>query len=290
MHPEHGAPGGQARDQLRAVKDYFSRNSGDWDAMYRGRVPESYNYRARAAAALHMLHRVAEHGGTGRLLDIGSGAGFQAAAAGAAGWEVVGVDLSLPMLRRASANAPQGLWVVASADALPFRGGTFDAAMMLGVVGYLPEPVTSLREVRASVRPDGHLVVSTLVNQRFLLDRLSHVVSVVPDWIYLSIKRVLTRAGPQEPPPPGAPSFFAEHNTRRTEQQLESLLTEAGWRAVRRRGINYGRFRFMGKRLWPERFDETLSDLLTQFARLPGAGVLRRTAMTTLVLAVPTPE
>lgn len=285
MHFKPADPQRRVASHLREVEGYFSRNAGDWEATYRDRSLQSYNFRARAAAALGMLQALTKQSGPGRLLEVGCGAGIQAAAADAAGWRVVGVDLSVTMLRHATANVRRGLWVAASGDALPFRPGSFDAAMMLGVIGYLPDPMQCLNEVRASLRPGGFLVISTLVSARRLLDRLSGIVSAVPDRIYLKAKALVVPAAPAPANAPTAPSFFRTHNARRTGEELEALLARSGWAPLNRRAIHFGVIRFMGKRLWPQRVDEALSGLITQVSRLPGTAWLRRMAMTVLVLA-----
>ncbi len=287
MCPGEPLPSGSV-DELRRVQAYFTQTSSDWAVCYQDRSPRSYNYRARGAGALGLLQRVCRRSAPGRLLEIGCGAGVQAAAAARRGWSVVGVDLSPAMLREAANALADGLWVAASADALPFRPATFDATMMLGVLEYLPDPEGALQEIRATVRSGGHLVISSWANQTSPLDRLSAAWSVVPDRIYLAIKRGLGRAPPPPVQPAGEPTFINQYNYHRRERELQRLLAATGWKALRKRGTNYGRVHFMGKHLWPGRVDEFLSDGLSLVARLPGTGWLRRTAMTALMLAVST--
>jgi SAM-dependent methyltransferase len=67
--------------------------------------------------------------GTGRVVDLGCGTGAQTVTFRDAGWDVVGVDVSADMLRRA---AERGLEVVqADVAELPFEDATFDAAVSL---------------------------------------------------------------------------------------------------------------------------------------------------------------
>jgi ubiquinone/menaquinone biosynthesis C-methylase UbiE len=87
-----------------------------------------------------------------RVLDLGAGAGVAGQAALAAGArQVVGVDLSLGMLRRGGAA---GRPVAADAVALPFRDGSFDlvvAAFCLNHLGNLAAGLAEARRVGAAI-------------------------------------------------------------------------------------------------------------------------------------------
>jgi ubiquinone/menaquinone biosynthesis C-methylase UbiE len=98
-----------------------------------------------------------------RVLDIASGTGVVArAAARRAGGEghVVASDVSGPMLARAaSRGAPSGAapieYVNASADALPFDDGSFDAVLCQQGLQFFPARAAAVGEMRRVLRPGG---------------------------------------------------------------------------------------------------------------------------------------
>ena len=68
-------------------------------------------------------------------------------------------------------------------------------------------------------------------------------------------------------------------------------MTDAGFQLVRIRSQNFGQFRFMGKAIWPERFDMLLSGALAWCADQPFLGGLRRGARTHIALVtLPAPR
>jgi ubiquinone/menaquinone biosynthesis C-methylase UbiE len=83
----------------------------------------------------------AELAGRGRCLEIGVGTGLVAIPLAAAGAPLVGLDLSAPMLAKLVQNAggsrPFPL-VVGDATSLPFRGGSFGAALVRHVLHLIP--------------------------------------------------------------------------------------------------------------------------------------------------------
>lgn len=94
--------------------------------------------------------------GSGRLLDIGCGTGAQTVAFRDLGWEVIGVDTSEDMLRRAGAR---GLEVTrADATALPFPDASFDAVVSLWTHTDVDDFADVLLEAARVLRPGGPLV------------------------------------------------------------------------------------------------------------------------------------
>jgi demethylmenaquinone methyltransferase/2-methoxy-6-polyprenyl-1,4-benzoquinol methylase len=91
------------------------------------------------------------------VLDVGTGTGGLAAAISnaAPGAHVVGVDFTLPMLRRARTAA------VAAADALqlPFAEGRFDAVVSAFLVRNLADLSRGIAEQLRVLRPGGLLVI-----------------------------------------------------------------------------------------------------------------------------------
>lgn len=274
----------------KAVAEYFSDHSSDWEAHYDNGGCTCYQFRTRASIASRVLRAIArKRGGPGLLLDLGCGGGLQAGMASRDGWSVIGVDLSAEMLKRAAQNCPAGSWVVASADALPFRAGSFDAVLMLGVIGYVPEPANALRQVRQCLKAGGHLVLSSWVNQHLLLDRLSTAVSYLPDRLYLRAKELITRR-PRRPPAPWAQTFITEHYRILGIPEWARMLREAGLAPKREWAIDFGRLRFMSRRFWPKAFDVALSRFFEAVSSLPGMRALRRTALAVLFLAAVPPS
>ncbi|HET6379697.1 MAG TPA: ubiquinone/menaquinone biosynthesis methyltransferase [candidate division Zixibacteria bacterium] len=115
----------------------------------------------------------AELGPGMRVLDVACGTGKLALACAQRvrpGGEVVGLDASLPMLRRAvraarrAAAGPAGMevrlrWVRGDAMALPFVDGTFDALTIGFGLRNLPDAGAGLREMARVLLPGGRLVV-----------------------------------------------------------------------------------------------------------------------------------
>ncbi|HEV2757752.1 MAG TPA: class I SAM-dependent methyltransferase [Actinomycetota bacterium] len=100
-----------------------------------------------------------ELAGRGRVLEIGVGTGRIALPLREAGVDVVGIDLSAPMLERllSKGDAPV---VVGDATRLPFRDDAFGAAVAVHVLHLIPEWRRAIAELARVVEPGGTLLVS----------------------------------------------------------------------------------------------------------------------------------
>lgn len=99
-------------------------------------------------------------------VDLGSGTGQYALALAARGVRVTGVDISAPMLARARARAREtGLtvqWIEADVRAVPLPSASFDLAVMVTVLEFVPEPGRAVAEAVRLLRPGGRLVAAVL--------------------------------------------------------------------------------------------------------------------------------
>lgn len=99
------------------------------------------------------------------LVEVGCGGGAFLQEALLSGCRAAAVDHSPDMVRLAQevnhVAVAEGRLEVhqASADHLPFPDATFSCAAMTGVLGFLPDPVAALREIRRVLRSSGRLVV-----------------------------------------------------------------------------------------------------------------------------------
>lgn len=131
----------------------------------------------RATALLDRLDGTVSAGAS-RLIDIGTGTGTLARAA-LRRWpavEVVGIDVSTAMAAAAEGEADRLLSPaerkrfatrVASADALPFPDGAFDAAISSFVLQLVPNRFRAIREAHRVLRPGGTLAyVTWLIDDR----------------------------------------------------------------------------------------------------------------------------
>lgn len=95
-------------------------------------------------------------GARGRTLDLGCGTGrnlrlFPEPA------EVIGLELELRMARRARSRAPDRPLLVARAENLPFRTGSFQTVVSSLVFCSVGDPKSGLLEVRRVLRDSGRL-------------------------------------------------------------------------------------------------------------------------------------
>lgn len=94
-----------------------------------------------------------------KILSAGCGSGELEAHLAERGQNVVGLDLSLPMLRRARKRGLDAL-VQADSQALPFRAGSFDVVIFPECIGYLDLP-TAFTEAARVLRKRGRLLITT---------------------------------------------------------------------------------------------------------------------------------
>lgn len=135
----------------------FDRDAAEqFDSRYRTRDMVRRRELVRDALGVNPGHRV---------LDVGCGPGFVIAElvdqVGATG-SVVGVDRSPQMLAAASRRCGRHQNVAlreADAAALPVDDATFDRALCVQVLEYVPDVAAALAELHRVVRPGGRVVV-----------------------------------------------------------------------------------------------------------------------------------
>ncbi len=94
------------------------------------------------------------------LIGVGTGADLPLLPAGVC---AAGIDISPEMLAHAqTACGRSGAGITlqrASAQALPFADGAFDAAVLNLILSVVPDPAACLRETLRVLRPDGRIVI-----------------------------------------------------------------------------------------------------------------------------------
>ncbi len=268
------------------VTQYFDEHSQSWRDRYDKTDFESVSYQDRMTAALELL---ASHGQTARfVLDAGCGAGIQALAMSQQGYEVVACDIAPSMARSArrllgrAAGLRTARVFVADLERSPLREGSFDAIVLLGVIGYSDHPDKVLDALCQALRPGGLLVIST-ASEHLFLSRLSDLVSYIPDTVYMALKRVFF--GRQITINQEDTGFYKANYRYQSARQFDALISEHGFRKLASRAVNFGRTHFMGKRVLPESLDITLSRVLSGMAKLRVAHFLQQYARIYVVCA-----
>src|SRR5260221_1987012 len=97
------------------------------------------------------------------MLDAGCGAGDYSAALSQLGARTVaGFDVSAGSLRIAQGKASAAKFLQASLSELPYRAASFDVIWSSGVLHYVPDAQSALREIMRVLRPGGIAVIHTL--------------------------------------------------------------------------------------------------------------------------------
>jgi SAM-dependent methyltransferase len=144
---------------------------GDWITDRRARRPSGAQSRGIYREPLYHLPNfrviLSELALTSRdhLLEVGCGGGALLKEALRSGCRAAGIDHSSEMVQLArdenhEAVAAGRLKVLeGNADRLPFENETFTCATMTGVLGFLPDPLVALKEIRRVLGRGGRLVV-----------------------------------------------------------------------------------------------------------------------------------
>lgn len=122
-----------------------------------------------------------------RVLDLGSGTGRLAAALGERGSRVWGVEPSEDMLARAQAHAGRRVrFKRGRAEALPFKDGWFERAVLRLVVHLIDRPRAFAELDRVLVKADAAVVLATYAPDSF---ESFWVARVVPEVVEIDARR-----------------------------------------------------------------------------------------------------
>lgn len=147
----------KAEIMMRYSPEYFWQEYLPSLGVHDGQFSLDY-FDARYAV---MLRLIAEHiPPPGKMLEIGTGAGFFLKAAQRLGWDVDGIEVSASAVE--FANSRLGLRVNhQEAEELSYPEKSFDVVVMFEVIEHLFWPSRVLDAIHQVLRPGGLLVIST---------------------------------------------------------------------------------------------------------------------------------
>ncbi len=97
------------------------------------------------------------------VLDVGCGSGLFFDEVTDKASMVVGVDVSKKLLIKATRRVAKNMYVLqADADHLPFKDGTFQAAVSFTVLQNLPKPQRTLQEIKRVTEKGGKIAITGL--------------------------------------------------------------------------------------------------------------------------------
>jgi len=209
-------------------------------------------YRNRLGQILNAVGRYLPAGT--KILEIGCSQANASLLLAEAGYTAIGLDLQAEALQYARRKYEHGLFypVVGSADALPVRPNSFDAAILGELLEHCADPQTIVRQAQTVVKPGGILVITT-PNGNY---RGSHQPLYSPE--LASVEQLDS----QQFGPAGEDHLFAF-----SREALVELLTACGLRILRcgyTGSVVYSDQLRALKRLLPVRWLELLSSLINK--------------------------
>lgn len=93
-----------------------------------------------------------------RILDLGCGGGWLSKVLSSYHYEVVGIDISVHLIKHARKVVPNPIFVLGDSSNLPFREGTFDAVVGIAVLHHVDVKM-SLKEIKRVLKNGGTLML-----------------------------------------------------------------------------------------------------------------------------------
>jgi SAM-dependent methyltransferase len=246
--------------------DVHSRQASDFAAFYEAYERDPYEScftysRMRLEQALE--EELPQAGDGLRALDVGCGTGHHLRDLAARGFDVAGIDGSPDMLEQASQANPTAELHQADVEALPFADSSFDLAVCIEVLRYLPDPEGCIAEMARVLRPGGMCLATAAplfsANGYALVNRLA-LIAPVGDLVRLK-------------------QFFT------TPRQLRRRFERAGFSALDLRGVYAGPINWV-EHLAPARVPSFLHRWERVDQRLADRPMLRGLSNMLLVKAV----
>lgn len=223
-----------------AIDAYFDARRGFWTDIYGAEDVYSVIHQQRLSIALGWIDGLGLPAGA-PVLDAGSGAGFATMALAQRGLLVRATDSAEGMVEATRRNAGgAGLADRVSAQrgdvqSLPFDDESFDLALALGVLPWVPSAAIAVAELSRVVRRGGHVIVNVDNAARLtrLLDPKSNP-RMEP--VKRRVKRLLGRQA--------ADGVDANWHSRR---ELDAIIARAGLEKVHGRAFGFGPFSVLGR-------------------------------------------
>jgi SAM-dependent methyltransferase len=136
------------KDLLRTHFDSYART---WHERLKNHV---YAMRYRA------VHRMVAHQSFGSVLDVGCGTGDFAQLFDPARTHYVGIDISERMIAESRRLFPAHQFKVADGDSIHAANESVDLVLSIGVLEYLPDPLSHLTELARVTKPGGAIIVT----------------------------------------------------------------------------------------------------------------------------------
>ncbi len=136
-----------------ATKKYFDTVAHQWDEMRRTFF---------GAGVRDLVIRAAEISQGAVVADVGTGTGFLAEGALAAGAGVIGIDSSDEMLAQVRSRFADQRFETRAGDldSLPLGNGEADAVLANMVLHHAPDPEHAIREMARGLKAGGRLVIA----------------------------------------------------------------------------------------------------------------------------------
>lgn len=169
---------------LEKVSRFFNEQALDYKDKYdRDTDIRSFIFSERKKIVLEMLGS-----NFGRILDVGCGPGVYAEELSRKCDELYGIDISSKMIEIAKTkNLPNAKFSVGRIEDLQYKNSYFDAAVCVGVLEYLDDVESGIREVARVTRNNG-VAIFTAPNISSVLNKLDHCMRLA-----LKALRVLIR-------------------------------------------------------------------------------------------------
>jgi len=172
----------------KTLASYFAKKNAYWKTIYnpqhqQGNLFMNAHIRTRKETVLDLLDKCSTSAALS-ILDIGCGTGALMKDILQRGDQVIGIDICEKMLAEAQKTVREcfparTLLSQADVENLPFKDHSFDIVTCIGVIEYLYNEETGLREIKRIIKDNGFLIIelpniiklNKMLDPHFYVDR-----------------------------------------------------------------------------------------------------------------------
>ncbi len=277
-----------APSRERTVKEHFSRRSEYWDSLYS--EPEGphaftkYELKRRQELVFDLIGNRCD-GAANTALDLGCGPGQYMVHLSQLGFDCCGADISEEMLQVAREKLPASpfvKWIHSDCRDVPVEDQCFDLVLCVGVLEYLADDRSALKEIRRLIKPGGGVIL-TFPNLYKLRNLLNPYYYLVRLWTYL-----FARKSSQTSPDVTEQLDHGKSTERRYSlPHVRKLAAGAGFHVMDVQSCCFGPFSLWKQEMLPLSRTIKFSTALEALQRHRGFGFLRVFANRWVVLLQP---